>query len=60
MKRQKMIFCKKVSFILDGKWSHKVEKIEVIFLCSDGKWAMVRRKGCMPFVVESKDLHALG
>ena len=60
MKRQKMILAKKVSYILDGKWAHKVEKIEVIFLCSDGKWSMVRRKGCMPFVVESKDLQTLG
>ncbi len=60
MKQQKMLLRRKTPCLLDGKWASKQEEFEVIFLCGDGKWAMVRRKGCMPFVVEAKDLHALG
>lgn len=43
----------------DGKkWTHKTEEFEVIVLAIAGRYAMVRRPRCMPFVVNAKDLEA--
>ena len=41
------------------KWGwldKKIEEWQVEVMAEVGKYAMVRRKGCMPFVVSTKDL----
>ena len=60
MKPQMILEKKSPAMSKNGKWITKQEQIEVTLMCSDGKWAMVRRKGCVPFVVEAKDLKTKG
>lgn len=43
-----------------GEWSYHTEHREVTVLAVVGAWAMVRRKGAMPFVCSVKDLLPLG
>ena len=54
-KNKIMILNKKTPINFDGKqWTYETSEIEVIVMSLSGKYAMVRRKGCMPFVVEVK------
>jgi hypothetical protein len=38
------------------KWEYKINKFEVRVMAISGGYAMVRRKGCLPFVCNMKDL----
>ena len=38
------------------KWAYSVERRDVILLALSGKWAMVRRPGCVPYVCEVSEL----
>lgn len=40
------------STVEDGRWVSKTEKIKIEVMATSGIWAMVRRKGCAPFIVE--------
>jgi len=40
----------------NGKWTYSIERRNVVLLALSGKWAMVRRPGCMPYVCEVKEL----
>ena len=40
----------------DGKWYYKTEEIEVRIMAMAEGWAIVRRKGSMPFVCKITDL----
>lgn len=39
-----------------GKWIYETEKREVILMAVSGKYAMVRRPRCVPYVCSTKDL----
>ena len=49
-------YSKKIPVVVAGKWAWKIELWEVQLLSLTGKWATVRRKGMMPFVVLEKEL----
>lgn len=38
------------------RWIYETEKRDVILMAVSGKYAMVRRSGCMPYVCPLKDL----
>jgi hypothetical protein len=42
-----------------GKWTYEVEEFVVSVMAKSGIYAMVRRKGCMPFVSPIKNLFDL-
>ncbi len=39
-----------------GMWIDRIERREVTVMAIVGTWAMVRRKGCMPYTCKTKDL----
>jgi len=57
MKRQKMILRRTVPDSLEAEgWVNKTEEFEVLLLAIADGYAMVRRKGCVPFVEDTKNL----
>lgn len=44
----------------DGKWTYRTTMHEVRVMARTEGYAMVRFKGCMPFVVSEKTLRPLG
>jgi hypothetical protein len=42
--------------LVNGRWEHQTNTWEVELMATSGVWAMVRRKGCYPFVVGLKSL----
>lgn len=44
-----------VSFTGTG-WKYETERREVVVMAVAGTWAMVRRKGCMPYTAMVKEL----
>ena len=62
MKRssKKMIWVNKMPKKYEkGEWKYDIEKIEVIVMTIIEGYAMVRRKGCMPFVVLANKLEKI-
>lgn len=49
-------FFERPESLVNGKWTHKAEEWEVEVMAIVGKYAMVRRKACFPFVVSVKEL----
>ena len=43
----------------DGKWVYEGEVSTVRVMARAEGYAMVRHKGCVPFVVSEKDLHPM-
>jgi hypothetical protein len=41
---------------INFKWEYKINKFEVRVMAISEGYAMVRRKGCIPFVCNIKDL----
>jgi len=39
-----------------GKWTYETEDRDVILMAVSGKYAMVRRKGCSPYVCDVREL----
>lgn len=39
-----------------GKWTYRTEDRDVVVMAISGKWAMVRRPRCVPYVCEVKEL----
>jgi hypothetical protein len=57
MKYKKMIYHHNYPVgIVGGKWVYKTNEFEVEVMAIVDNYAMVRRKRCMPFVVNVKDL----
>ena len=57
-KTKKMILCRAVPHKFDGKkWTYITDRFEVTVMAVVSGYAMVRRKGAMPFVVGEKELH---
>lgn len=56
MKKRFATLERKSSIIVGGKWAWKTETWDVEVLAIVGVHAMVRRKGCYPFVVGTKRL----
>ena len=42
--------------LVNGKWEYKITEREVEVMATAKGYAMVRIKGCMPFVASEKDL----
>jgi hypothetical protein len=41
----------------DGKkWHYKTDRREVTVMCVSGNYAMVRRKGCYPYIAPIKEI----
>lgn len=56
---KRAIIKKEVPFHFDGAlWHMKTLEFEVTVLSVVGIWAMVRKKGCAPFVTHKKCLKA--
>ena len=56
MKKKAIHVCT-VPVNFDGhKWIYKTEEKEVLVMAIAGGYAMVRRKGCMPYVCPVKEL----
>lgn len=47
---------KESSNFINYKWEYKINKFEVRVMATVDGYAMVRRKGCMPFVCNIKEL----
>jgi hypothetical protein len=45
---------------LSSAWTYDASEVQVEVMATKGIYAMVRRKGCMPFVVEIKCLKEKG
>lgn len=56
----KAIYSQRRPKAFDGKWSYETVEYEVRVMARAEGWAMVRRKGCMPFVASEKELRAVG
>jgi len=56
MKLGKAIHNKPMIRALDGKWDHHIDSREVRIMAIAEGFAMVRRKGCMPYVCAVKEL----
>ena len=56
MKLGKAIYTKTSPKIKDGKFISETDEFEVRVMATTEGWAMVRRKGCMPFVAQITDL----
>jgi hypothetical protein len=57
MKKIYKIFNKTEPYKYDGKkWEYRTVVFEVEVMATVGIWAMVRRKGCVPFVCNTSEL----
>jgi FPC/CPF motif-containing protein YcgG len=57
MKNKKVIFRHTIPIKFDGKkWTYSFDEHEVIVMAVVDGYAMIKRPGCMPFVVNAKDL----
>ena len=58
MRAQRMIHRVSTPVSCDGKkWKYETEDRDVVVLAIVGKYAMVRRPRCLPYVADVKDLH---
>lgn len=57
MKKEQVILRRKEPVSFNGKkWTYQETEFEVIVMAVADGFAMVRRPGCMPFVVDEKQL----
>ena len=59
MKQEKAILTRSDPVAFDGKkWTYEVKKFEVVVMARSGKYAMVKRPRCLPFVCLPSELGA--
>jgi len=56
MKKQMAVYARKRRILEGREWRIEIEDIVVRVMATAEKYAMVRIKGCTPFVVSTKDL----
>jgi hypothetical protein len=58
-KREMAIHAAPKPVVVNGKWARALERREVTVMARADGYAMVRRKGCLPYVAPEKELHAI-
>lgn len=56
---KKAIHKVKKTYCIQGAWMTETERREVTVMCQCNGYAMVRRKGAMPYVADEKDLEPI-